>query len=764
VAQKDVQRSLPADAGAAHGRLTAGQVDLIVCELDSLPTLPAVAARLVSLAAEAQAGPEAQARIVRLIGSDQALTAKLLFLVNSSTSHRVGTAKEAIERMGFSSACSAVLSVKVFAASDEAAAGRAGLELRAFWRHCLAVACAAEMISELLHLPVRPEEAFACGLLHDVGKLAMLHCLPKSYARALEAAAARSGNISDCERQIIGVDHSLFGRRLAERWRLPEVMQQVIWLHHQPLEAIPQSLADRRLIAAVGLADAIADQHHLGSSPSHAAAGSAALASAQLGAGESAVAEVAGQLPGKVEELAELLGLGEVGGEALYREALAEANTELGRLNEQLRRRAEKQGIQAKAFRHMRDFIASLSPDAVIGEMLAGIARAMGAALNQPPSPDRPIVAYSISADDKAVLAVLWDGTDRQPWRTVALAGGFDAAAEDSPAPAGQVIPKFLADPADLAEWLDASAYEHQALISAGRWTGGVLYPAASSACPAGGEAAEICRAVASAVALALGLAQGRAKAMMLSEQLVGASQVLTDTQEALAQVRALAAVGEMAAGAAHELNTPLAVVSGRAQLMRERAGSAEERKVWQLIAEQAHRISDVVSELMEYASPQPAAPEALDVASLLKEAGEAFSASDHPQAGAAKVDIITGAGTPPAFANRSQIRGVLLELIRNAATAATGRPEIRLSAQYDELNDAVLLKVGDLGPGMDEKTIAGAFTPFFSRQRAGRRLGMGLPKAKRYVEMNGGRIWLQSRPGEGATVFMHLPPARGRA
>ena len=110
--------------------------------------------------------------------------------------------------------------------------------------------------------------------------------------------------------------------------------------------------------------------------------------------------------------------------------------------------------------------------------------------------------------------------------------------------------------------------------------------------------------------------------------------------------------------------------------------------------------------------------------------------------------------------ADRDQICAVVLELMTNAATAEEGRPRIRLEAEFDEVNEAVMLKVEDFGPGMDEETAGRVFTPFFSSQRAGRRRGMGLPRVKRIVESNGGRIWLKTRRGEGTTVYVLLPKA----
>jgi signal transduction histidine kinase len=222
-----------------------------------------------------------------------------------------------------------------------------------------------------------------------------------------------------------------------------------------------------------------------------------------------------------------------------------------------------------------------------------------------------------------------------------------------------------------------------------------------------------------------------------------------------------LEAMRDLAAGAAHELNTPLAIVSGRAQLMRNRDASKKRQQAWQTIVDQAQRISDIIAELMEIASPPEPAPSAIAPQELLSAAAEAFSSSDHPQAKAARVDIQIGDDCPAIWADRAQMQAVVVELMTNAATAASAAPHIRLAAQADPIGGSVLLTVRDDGPGMDEDTAARAFTPFFSAQAAGRRRGLGLPRAKRYIEMNRGRIRIDSQPGEGTDVSILLPPAR---
>jgi signal transduction histidine kinase len=148
-----------------------------------------------------------------------------------------------------------------------------------------------------------------------------------------------------------------------------------------------------------------------------------------------------------------------------------------------------------------------------------------------------------------------------------------------------------------------------------------------------------------------------------------------------------------------------------------------------------------------------------LDPADLLHQAAEAFSHSS-PQEATVFIDIKNGSPLPPLWVDREQILAVLGELIDNAAKASGGQVQIHLSAEPDEMNSAVFVEVRDTGPGMDEQTIARAYTPFFSGQKAGRRRGLGLPKAKRFVEINGGKLWIDSTVGEGTAVCLQLPVA----
>ena len=110
-------------------------------------------------------------------------------------------------------------------------------------------------------------------------------------------------------------------------------------------------------------------------------------------------------------------------------------------------------------------------------------------------------------------------------------------------------------------------------------------------------------------------------------------------------------------------------------------------------------------------------------------------------------------------LADREQIKSVVGELLTNAAAALcpeTG--QITLRCQDGGSGELVEVQVRDNGCGMNPAVLQRAFDPFFSHRSAGRRRGLGLPRAYRAIEAHNGRIWLESRPDEGTTVHVLLP------
>jgi signal transduction histidine kinase len=295
-----------------------------------------------------------------------------------------------------------------------------------------------------------------------------------------------------------------------------------------------------------------------------------------------------------------------------------------------------------------------------------------------------------------------------------------------------------------------------------GACIGGLLWGADAGEAQRLSPQVEELSAIANGWALALRTAQIREEARNLSEQLAEANRQLHNAQSEIMRSRMMISIGEMAAGAAHEMNNPLAVISGRSQLLASQLTDAKHKAAAHLIHEQSHRLSSIITELMDFAKPEPPAPVETDLAEMLERAlHEAKQASDPADR---KIELTLG-DVPAVTADPSQVCAALVEVIDNAIHATDGITDgsghIAIHAAHDPYGNRVVVTVSDNGCGMDEDTVKRAFDPFFSNKPAGRRRGLGLAKALRWIEASGGSIRLESRPGQGTRAVILLAAAR---
>jgi HD-like signal output (HDOD) protein len=229
--------------------------------IDDLPPLPQNLIRAIDLLD--QPDPDA-ARQAELLGRDPALTARLLRTANSPVYYRgtaVTTPAQAIAVMGLAKlksvlvlACIDTLRQNAVAAQPEARILR-----ETVWQNSLCTAVAARQIAAELGLP-DAEESYVHGLLHDLGKLALLHVLPARYVEAC-GSRVRYPSLVEAETALLGISHPLVGAAVAHNWSLPVETCEIIRLHHEPPSPPPRHPSAEKA-ALVQLADLIA--HHLG--------------------------------------------------------------------------------------------------------------------------------------------------------------------------------------------------------------------------------------------------------------------------------------------------------------------------------------------------------------------------------------------------------------------------------------------------------------------------------------------------------------------
>ncbi len=246
--------------------------------------------------------------------------------------------------------------------------------------------------------------------------------------------------------------------------------------------------------------------------------------------------------------------------------------------------------------------------------------------------------------------------------------------------------------------------------------------------------------------------------AKRLGEQLVESNRELIDTQDTLAQAKTMAAVGEMAAGAAHEMNNPLTVISGRSQMLMNALVTPDHRAMAKQIATQAHRLSDIITALRLFAEPTRPNKQIAELHDLISGVVSDVKSNKGRDI---QIDIRLGPDLPPTvWIDPEQIGRALVEVIRNAVEAE-GATQIEVRVQVDPVDDRLKIVVTDDGSGMSAHTLDHAFDPFFSAKPAGRQPGLGLSQAQRLIEASGGNVVLANGAKRGAVATIWLPQWR---
>ena len=232
--------------------------------------------------------------------------------------------------------------------------------------------------------------------------------------------------------------------------------------------------------------------------------------------------------------------------------------------------------------------------------------------------------------------------------------------------------------------------------------------------------------------------------------------------QDQLIQSEKMSAMGQLIAGVAHDLNNPLASVVGFSDFLAE-AGEipAALAEPLHVIRQEAERAATIVRNLLSFARKQEGERQIQTVRSLL----ESTLALLRNQLMALKVDasLEIEPGIPPIQVNANQIKQVFVNLINNAAQAiaSTNRAgHIRVKARA--WLDGVAVSIEDDGPGIPEELALRVFEPFFTTKAEGQGTGLGLSISQGIVKEHGGRITLDSGPGQGATFTVELPRSTG--
>lgn len=227
----------------------------------------------------------------------------------------------------------------------------------------------------------------------------------------------------------------------------------------------------------------------------------------------------------------------------------------------------------------------------------------------------------------------------------------------------------------------------------------------------------------------------------------------LQGTIERMKSSERLYAVGQLAAGLAHEIRNPIAAIAGASGILERHPDHAEKRKTCvEIISRESARLNRLLSNFLDFARPRPPSfqrtrlePLSASVIELARHA-----AGSHAVSLRCEVDP----SLPEVECDGEQIKQVLLNLAINAIQASPDGGEIVVSAR--RAGASVLVSVRDQGCGMTAEQMQRLFDPFFTTKESG--TGLGLPVAFQIIQQHHGRIWAERNPVRGMTFSFELP------
>ncbi|MFQ5630839.1 MAG: ATP-binding protein, partial [bacterium] len=227
--------------------------------------------------------------------------------------------------------------------------------------------------------------------------------------------------------------------------------------------------------------------------------------------------------------------------------------------------------------------------------------------------------------------------------------------------------------------------------------------------------------------------------------------------REELQQSEKLAAVGELVAGVAHELNNPLTGVIGFSSLLLNEGLPPEFHEDVKSILEQGERCQKIVKNLLTFARKYKPEKSTVDINSAIQ------SVLDIKQyeLTVSNIKIIKefDPNLPSVLADFHQVQQIFLNLVNNAQQAmveANGRGVLRVTTEVT--GNSIRAHIVDDGPGIAPETLKKIFNPFFTTKETGRGTGLGLSICDGIIREHGGRIWVETQKGQGATFVVELP------
>ncbi|MCM8831491.1 MAG: PAS domain S-box protein [Candidatus Omnitrophica bacterium] len=239
----------------------------------------------------------------------------------------------------------------------------------------------------------------------------------------------------------------------------------------------------------------------------------------------------------------------------------------------------------------------------------------------------------------------------------------------------------------------------------------------------------------------------------IIRENLEKKLEELKTTQNMLIQSEKLAALGRLVAEVAHEINNPLMIISGNAQLsLMDQTLTEEIKNNLKIIHQECNRAKEIIQRLLKFSRPSSGVRKDIDVNSVIEETIKLIQHQYRLQNIIIEKNLAIG--LPLVFVDEKQMQEVFLNILTNAKDAMWKGGKITVSSCLE--GDYIRIDFKDTGCGMDEQTLSKIIEPFFTTKEKG--TGLGLPLCYGIVKSHGGEMRITSQPKKGTNVSIYLP------
>ncbi len=738
----------------------------VLHHVDQMPALAEVAVKIMQLVLEEEFSFQ---ELTVLVESDPSLTLKVLKAANKADRGgvKVSSVSHAFPLLGIRPLRLLLLSIIV---KDGLAGNADENDLhKELWLHSLACAIFSGLLAEKI-CPQLRNEAFAAGLLHDIGKMFCLIYFPDRYMDWREQVHENKEPNSLFEERILGTNYATIGRELARKWDLPSLIENTIWQCSLDSEisddtergedaetANDGELREMLLLVKVAehLAyDALGDLKAL--SRIHPVDINELLS--PLGITRKELDAIKEAFPEEFEEHVSLFDL-DSNGSALFYRALQQANERLANIALELDEKNSRLAISNRFSTNMVKAGIAFNKMEKISEFLASLPQYL--------SPELGItrgILYWVNDSQTFLEGVLWKEGRAHRIFAYPLNKNMEPVQEaGSPR-----ISKGLSALIKTARERGLRPGEQPKRFSVGH--GFSIFSLSGK-----GFAGELC------------LGREHPEQRMTTQEFLGFSPFVTlitttldrlrmykelceraeelsaalwknqQVNLQLMQTERLASVGQLAAGVVHEINNPLAIISARTEMLETKEEDDKKKQELARVHEQIERITSILDRLMNFGRPFSPCKEMVEVTTLLDKVLDLVDPAMRKND--IGIERHYAKELPSLYADAGQLQQVILNLCINAQHAMEGKGGTLCVKAAPGISPKWLdITVSDTGVGIPSEYLEKVFDPFFTTKEQDKGTGLGLSVAYGIITNHYGKIDIKSEPGQGTSVCVSLP------